>query len=126
MFTFFGLISGPPVHLDCPCCTNMEAYTKIGNHLKAAHSATHIGKKQHARLEKLIIENFMWNWISQEKKIASTGPILIIFSFSLDCPGSKCSGGAEIPSLDFTKHLMENHMNIICKICGQVISRVFF
>lgn len=71
---------GPPVHLDCPCCTNMEAYTKIGHHLKSAHSATHI-----------------------------------------DCPGSKCSGGSEIPSLDFTKHLMENHMNIICKICSQVI-----
>ena len=37
------LILGPPVHLDCPCCTNMEAYTKIGHHLKSAHSATHIG-----------------------------------------------------------------------------------
>ena len=40
---FLFLILGPPVHLDCPCCTNMEAYTKIGHHLKSAHSATHIG-----------------------------------------------------------------------------------
>ena len=33
---------GHKVHLDCPCCSNVEAHTLIGKHLKVAHGATHI------------------------------------------------------------------------------------
>ena len=52
VFIFF--FSGLPVHLDCPCCNNLETYINIGYHLNNLHSATHIscpGKKCGSNLE---------------------------------------------------------------------------
>ena len=51
---FSYLFSGLPVHLDCPCCNNLETYINIGYHLNNLHSATHIscpGKKCGSNLE---------------------------------------------------------------------------